>query len=152
MGRVILLYTTIFALLLTGCSQSPTVQSEKIKTKIVQTLEAQDAAWNAGDIDGFMQTYWKSDKLRFASGGHVRRGWQATLDGYKKRYPDKAAMGQLSFTDLEIDVLSDDAALVFGRWELKRANDNPGGLFTLLMRKLDGEWKIVSDHTSAGEN
>ncbi|HHL42667.1 MAG TPA: nuclear transport factor 2 family protein, partial [Hellea balneolensis] len=123
-----------------GCASISAQQSDTIKNEITETLAKQDQAWNAGDIDGFMQTYLQSKTLRFASGGKVRRGWQATLDGYKKRYPDKATMGELTFENLEIDVLSKDDALVFGRWALKREHDNPGGLFTLLMRKQNGNW------------
>ena len=125
---------------------------EDEKTSIAGTLKAQSAAWSAGDIDRFMQDYWQSDKLRFASGGTVKHGWQTTLDRYKVRYPDHAAMGSLSFTDLDIEILSDKHALVFGRWTLTREQDAPTGLFTLHMKKFGEEWKIVSDHTSsAGE-
>ena len=89
--------------------------------------------------------------MRFASGGNVNRGWQATIDGYKTRYPDKATMGTLSFTNLEIDVFSAQDAMVFGRWQLQRADDKPGGLFTLHMQNQDGRWIIVSDHTSSAD-
>lgn len=116
---------------------------------ITQTLAAQSAAWSAGDIDRFMQDYWRSDNLRFASAGTVKRGWQATRDRYHARYPDRAAMGELSFTDLEIDVLSNDHALVFGRWTLSRVSDAPTGLFTLHMKKDGERWMIISDHTSS---
>lgn len=116
---------------------------------IKQTLRAQSAAWSAGDIDRFMQDYWRSDNLRFASAGTVKRGWQTTRDGYYARYPDRGAMGELTFTDLEINVLSSGHALVFGRWTLSRVNDAPTGLFTLHMRKEGERWIIVSDHTSS---
>lgn len=118
-------------------------------TLISETLQAQSAAWSAGDIDRFMQDYWQSDALRFASGGTVKSGWQTTSDRYKARYPDRAAMGTLSFTDLNIDVLSEKDALVFGRWTLTREQDAPTGLFTLHMKKFGEGWKIVSDHTSS---
>lgn len=137
---------------LLACSQQAPQKIDKaaIATEITEILTNQDAAWNRGDIDAFMQDYWKSEDLRFASAGNVNRGWQATMDGYKTRYPDKATMGTLSFTDLEIKVLSDEYAQVFGRWKLERENDEPGGLFTLLFQKIDGKWLIVSDHTSSG--
>lgn len=125
------------------------VDEAAIDAEIRTVLAAQDGAWNRGDIPAFMQDYWKSEDLRFASGGKVNRGYQATLDGYLTRYPDKATMGTLSFTDLEIQAMSATDALVFGRWELQRAEDKPGGLFTLHMRKINGEWKIMSDHTSS---
>lgn len=140
------------AIVLLGCAAEPQkIDRAAIKTEITNLLAAQDAAWNAGDIDTFMQDYWKSGELRFASAGNVNRGWQATMDGYKTRYPDKATMGKLSFTDLEIKVLSHEYAQVFGRWKLERENDEPGGLFTLLFHKIDGKWLIVSDHTSSDD-
>lgn len=112
-------------------------------------LNAQAEAWNRGDIDGFMSDYWRSADLRFASGGSVNMGWDATITRYKARYPDKAAMGSLAFTDLDIQLISEHDALVFGRWTLTRDNDAPTGLFTLHMKNIDGAWKIVSDHTSS---
>lgn len=121
----------------------------QIKSDIKATLKRQDAAWNRGDIDAFMEDYVKTETLRFASGGKVRYGWQTTLEGYKSRYPDRATMGFLTFTDLEIDVLSKTDALVFGRWALTRESDLPSGLFTLRMKNIDGSWKIKSDHTSS---
>ena len=118
---------------------------------IKRTLADQVAAWNRGDIPGFMDGYWKSEKLRFASGGSITHGWQTTLERYLKRYPDKAAMGTLTFTDHEVTQLAPDAALVFGKWELQRAHDKPWGLYTLVLRKLEGRWLIVSDHTSSAD-
>lgn len=116
--------------------------------KILTVLNAQQRAWNEGDIDSFMAGYWHSDELRFASGGSVSKGWVATLARYKKRYDSRAKMGSLSFSDVEVTLLGDDSALVFGRWKLERAEDTPGGLFSLVFRKLDGAWVIVHDHTS----
>ncbi|HFB55582.1 MAG TPA: DUF4440 domain-containing protein, partial [Hellea balneolensis] len=125
------LYTV---LLVSACSGPKiSVDENTIKTEIADMLHTQDGAWNRGDIPAFMEDYIKSDDLRFASGGTVQRGWQGTLDRYLKRYPDRAAMGKLAFTDMEIDVLSDNAAMVFARWELTREHDKPGGLFTLLV-------------------
>lgn len=114
-------------------------------------LEAQAAAWNRGDIPGFMAAYEKSEKLRFASGGSVTHGWQPTLERYRKRYPDRATMGTLTFTIHEVDVVAPDAAIVFGQWELSRAADRPWGLFTLVLKKRPEGWRIVSDHTSSAE-
>ncbi len=149
MGKLLGSVFAIAVLSMAGCSQKETFNPKAEKTKIIQMLHAQDAAWNAGDVDGFMAHYLASEDLRFASGGKVKRGWQATTNGYKKRYPDKATMGELNFHNLEIKVLSHDYAQVFGRWELTRAHDKPGGLFTLLLNKQDGKWVIVSDHTSS---
>lgn len=112
-------------------------------------LAAQAEAWNRGDIDAFMQGYAPSADLRFASGDTVTRGWQPTLQRYRARYADRAAMGRLAFDGLEIERLGDDAALVFGHWTLAREADRPHGLFTLLLRRTPSGWKITRDHTSA---
>ncbi len=116
---------------------------------VADTLTRQVDAWNAGDIDAFMAGYIDSENLRFASAGKVKRGWQTTRDGYFSRYPDRAAMGKLAFTELEFTSMSKQDVMVFGKWRLSRTNDSPGGLFTLHMRKIDGGWKILSDHTSS---
>lgn len=111
-------------------------------------LQQQTEAWNRGDLEGFMQTYWKSDSLMFIGRNGVVWGWQRTLDNYKKGYPDKAAMGQLSFDIIQVKKLSRKYYSVTGKWMLQREKDAPHGHYTLLLRKIDGEWKIVSDHSS----
>lgn len=136
----------IFAAAVTTFSQSE-AQKTSIADDIRAVMTRQAADWNRGDVDAFMQGYWKSDKLVFV-GSKVTRGWQQTLDNYKKSYPTKERMGTLTFSDLEITVLSKDAAVVLGSWSLKRANDAPGGKFTLIFRKFKDGWKIVHDHTS----
>ncbi len=120
----------------------------KIEAGIRSVMNEQTAAWNLGNIDGFMGGYWKSEKLIFASGDGVTRGWQPTLDRYKKNYDSRAKMGTLTFSDLEINVLSKDAAVVLGSWSLQREKDNPKGKFTLIFRKFKDGWRIVHDHTS----
>lgn len=117
--------------------------------RIARRLMAQRDAWNRGDIDAFMAGYRKSEDLRFASGNTVTMGWQATLERYKERYESREKMGRLSFSELDISVLSEDAALVFGRWKIEREGDTPNGLFTLLFRKIGDRWVIVHDHTSS---
>ena len=114
-------------------------------------LDEQVKDWNAGNIERFMRGYHQSATTRFASGGNVTRGWQSVLDRYKRTYSDKAAMGKLTFSELDITAASDDTALAFGRWHLKREKDEPSGLFTLLFRKTEDGWKIIHDHTSAAE-
>ncbi len=123
-------------------------QAAKIKTDIRQVMDAQAAAWNRGDIDGYMDGYWRSEDLVFISGDTVTRGWQPTLDRYKKSYDSRAKMGTLRFSDLEFTVISKDAAVVLGSWALKRDKDEPHGKFTLTFRKLKEGWRIVMDHTS----
>jgi ketosteroid isomerase-like protein len=126
-------------------------QSEKQKTairaEITRVMTDQAIAWNNGDVDGFMKGYWKSEKLVFVS-AEVTRGWQPTLDRYKKSYSSRALMGTLSFSDLEIDVFSKDSAAVLGSWSLARDKDNPHGKFTLIFKRFKDGWKIVHDHTS----
>ena len=118
---------------------------------IQSVLMAQQTAWNRGDIDAFMEGYWKHEALRFASGGNVTNGWQATIDRYKARYKDRAAMGMLAFSGLDIQVLSDNAAVVHGQWALVRAADRPSGLFTLVFRNFGSGWVIVSDTTTSAD-
>lgn len=111
-------------------------------------LAAQVEAWNGGDIPAFMDGYWKSEKLRFASGGTVTAGWQATLESYQGRYPTAEKMGTLAFSELAVDLLAADAALVAGRFSLDRAEGDLAGVFTLIFRKFDEGWRIVYDHSS----
>jgi ketosteroid isomerase-like protein len=123
-------------------------QKMKFADAIKDVMNRQTAAWNAGDIDGFMRGYWNSSQLVFVSGANVTKGWQPTLERYKKNYDSRAKMGVLTFSDLEIEVLSKDAAAVLGSWSLAREKDNPHGKFTLLFRRFKDGWKIVHDHTS----
>ena len=120
----------------------------KASIAIRKVMDEQVAAWNRGDIDGFMSGYWKSEKLTFISGTDVTRGWQPTLDRYKKSYDSRVKMGVLKFSDLEFTVLSKDAAVVLGSWALTREKDNPHGIFTLTFRKFKEGWRIVMDHMS----
>jgi ketosteroid isomerase-like protein len=116
-----------------------------------QVLQDQQAAWNRGDLEAFMAGYAKTDTLRFASGGNVRTGWQETLDSYRRGYPDRAAMGTLTFDQLDVEVMSATWAMIFGQWALERKGDRPSGLFTLIANRptADAEWRIVHDHTSS---
>lgn len=128
------------------------VEADAEETRaVLAVLMAQQTAWNAGDIDGFMHGYWHSPNLRFASGGSVTRGWQQTRDRYHARYSDRAIMGQLTFSELEVELLSSDAALVHGAWALERENDRPGGLFTLVLKRMETGWKVVSDTTTSAD-
>lgn len=124
------------------------VHAQNDRQAILKVLQTQTAAWNAGDIDAFMQGYWKSDSLLFVGASAPVHGWQSTIEHYKQKYKDKAAMGTLTFTILKVDVMDEANAFVLGGWHLERAKDAPGGYFTLWFKKIDGEWKIVCDHTS----
>ena len=121
----------------------------KAESDIRAVLRAQQDAWNRGDIDGFMNGYARADSTVFVSEDSVRRGWETVRDRYKGKYPGRGKMGQLTFSDLEITRLGADAAVVLGHWQLKRAEDQPHGRFTLVFRKTAAGWHIIHDHTSA---
>jgi ketosteroid isomerase-like protein len=124
-------------------------QDAKTMADVRAVLDAQVAAWNRGDIDAFMDGYWRSPATAFVSGDHVTRGWQTVLDHYRKSYDSREKMGTLAFTELEITPLGKDAASALGRWQLTRAKDTPHGYFTLLFRRTPQGWRIVQDHTSS---
>lgn len=125
-------------------------QSGATDSEIQKVIRTQEEAWNRGDIEGFMNGYWRSEQTVFVSGDEVTRGWQKVLDRYKAKYSDRAKMGTLTFSNLEINKLSDDSAIALGSWELTRANDRPRGRFTLILRRFPEGWKIIHDHTSTG--
>jgi ketosteroid isomerase-like protein len=143
-----LIFFAALLLSTTACFAQSSRETAGFKTDIIAVMDAQAAAWNRGDIDGFMRGYWNSPDLLFVSGDSVTRGWQPTLDRYKKNYDSREKMGTLKFTDLEVNVISKTAAVVLGSWSLSRAADNPKGKFTLIFRKLKDGWRIVHDHTS----
>lgn len=116
---------------------------------ILTLLNDQTAAWNRGDIEGFMNGYWNSNQTEFVSSEGVSRGWQALLERYRHSYPDRKAMGYLTFSDLEIRVECSTAAYALGEYHLQRENDTPSGVFTLNFRKFPEGWRIVVDHTTA---
>jgi L-asparaginase / beta-aspartyl-peptidase len=118
------------------------------RAKITAVLTAQQAAWNRGDVESFIVGYWESPELTFSGSGGVARGFDGVRGRYKKNYPDKAAMGELAFSDLEFHFLGSDAALVLGKWHLKRENGDVGGVFSLVWQRFPEGWKIIHDHTS----
>jgi ketosteroid isomerase-like protein len=122
-------------------------QNGDAATEIRAVLNAQVAAWNRGDIDGFMAGYVRSDKLEFVSGGKITRGWQTVRDRYHRKYGTRAKMGTLKFSDIKIRKLAPNLALVLGRWELIREKDRPHGSFTLTFRRQPEGWRIVHDQT-----
>jgi ketosteroid isomerase-like protein len=115
---------------------------------ITSVLEAQQVAWNQGNIETFLRGYWRSPKLTFAGSDGVSRGWDAVLARYKRSYPNRAAMGQLDFSELEFRFIGPDGALVLGRWHLDRASGGIGGVFSLVWQRFPEGWLIVHDHTS----
>ncbi len=147
MKNIILVATLIFIMFGGAFAQSDK-KKNNISSQVRKVLDTQVSAWNRGDIEGFMKGYWKSEKMLFISGNTVSRGWQAAFDRYKKGYATKEKMGILSFSELEITVLSKKAALVVGRFTLVREKDKPTGMFTLTFRKIEKKWRIIVDHTS----
>jgi ketosteroid isomerase-like protein len=124
-------------------------QPQNSVAEIQSILSAQQHAWNRGDIDSFMKGYAKSPSTVFVSEDELRRGWETLRERYRVKYSDREKMGTLSFSEIEVTMLSSDAALVLGRWRLKRTNDEPHGRFTLIFKRLPEGWRIVYDHTSA---
>lgn len=141
----IILYVAVLVLLAAaGCRETAGEPFREIR----RLMDEQAAAWNHGDVEGFMDAYWRSDSLLFVGSSGITRGWDATLERYRSRYPDRAAMGTLQFTTLGERMLSKDCAWTLGKWELMRDSDTLGGYFTLVWKNMDGRWYIISDHTS----
>lgn len=118
------------------------------KVLILKLLEDQRQAWNRGDLVDYMQGYSKSDSLLFVGKNGPQYGWETTLTNYRKSYSDKKTMGFLSFDIKEVRMISVDHAFVLGAWHLKREKDDPKGYFTLIIKKIRGEWKVIADHSS----
>jgi ketosteroid isomerase-like protein len=118
------------------------------EAQIKQVLEQQRQAWNRGDLLNYMQGYWNSDSLLFVGKNGPKYGWQQTLQNYQRSYPSKEAMGFLTFDIKEVRLIDAQHAFVLGAWHLKREKDEPKGFFTLLFRKISGQWYVVVDHSS----
>ena len=137
----------LFLFLICGLPFSSFAQN-KDEQAILNALNIQKNAWNKGDLNQFMETYWKNDSLMFIGKNGVTYGWQNTLDNYKKGYPDTAAMGKLKFDILHVKKLSSSYYSVVGKWYLARSIGDVGGHFTLIFKKIKDKWLIVSDHSS----
>jgi len=124
-----------------------TAQSKEAAS-IRNVLAQQTLNWNKGNIDSFMTSYWQSDSLMFIGKNGITYGWKKTLDNYKIHYPDTAAMGKLDFNLLRVNPLSANCYFVVGKWHLARTIGDIGGIFTLIFRKINNRWVIISDHTS----
>jgi ketosteroid isomerase-like protein len=135
-----------FAFFLLTTSLAFTQSKDEIAIRGI--LEMQTTAWNRGDIEGFMKGYWESDSLMFIGKSGVTYGWSNTLKNYKKNYPDTTAMGKLAFNLIEVKELSKEYYHITGKWFLKRSIGDIGGHYTLLFRKINGRWVIISDHSS----
>lgn len=146
----VLVLVTLFAGAISVCSwaRQGAGKDEAARTAIVALLKAQQDDWNRGDIRAFMAGYWNSQELTFAGSKGFTRGWEPVLARYEKTYADRAAMGKLDFSELEVRPLSPDAALVLGHWHLQRQAGDIGGIFTLVLQRFPEGWRIVHDHTT----
>ena len=140
MKKIILLQ--LFLISISGFAQS------KDEINIREILEGQTKAWNQGDIEKFMQGYWKNDSLMFIGKTGINWGWQKTLENYKRGYPDTTAMGKLSFNIILVKKLSSEYYYVVGQWMLARSIGNLSGYYNLLFKKINGQWFIIADHSS----
>lgn len=121
------------------------------KEAIERVLREQTVAWNKGDLESFMAGYWRSPRLSFFSGKDPKRGWQDTIQRYRDRYQSEGReMGQVTFSEVDIEMLGTDSAWVRGRWQVVTKKEKLEGLFTLLFKRLPEGWRIVHDHTSTG--
>ena len=139
-------------LCLAGCQSTPSPGAPRSTQAAIRTvLEEQQRDWNQGKIDHFMLGYAKADTTRFASGNRVILGWQRVLERYQAAYGNRAAMGTLDFSEIDITPLGRDHALAFGRWHLKRDIGDLDGLFSLIFLKTSQGWRVVHDHTSKAD-
>jgi len=144
-------YRIFFVFFIVSCSSDLIPEpdrDQRIVSEIIALMDQQEVCWNSGDLECFMQPYWHDDSLMFVGKSGVTYGWQKTLENYKKSYPDKNAMGELQFTNINISVLSSSSCYVIGKWELKRPIGDLSGHYTLLWINKNNSWKIISDHSS----
>jgi beta-aspartyl-peptidase (threonine type) len=140
--------TVLLALLVPPADSKQRPRSSRAAREIRSVLDKQVASWNERNLEGFMAGYQRSPELSFFSGATRTAGWDATLARYRNRYQSEGAeMGKLDFSELQIELLGADHAFVRGHWHLKMAAGDQGGLFTLILRKIGGAWKIVHDHS-----
>ena len=146
--KAFLIITTV--LILSACKTQKISSSnyETSKTEIATMLLQTAKDWSKGDLEAFMQGYLKSDSLKFVGSSGITYGWQQTLENYRKGYPTKDHMGTLTFNLLEFDQLANDVFLVIGEFHLKRAVGDADGMFSIILKNINGEWKIIADHSS----
>jgi ketosteroid isomerase-like protein len=142
MQKIITLLIFVFFISTHAFAQA--TDEQMIKNAMAEQLEA----WNAGDIDRFMDTYWHNDSLMFIGKNGPTYGWEKTKENYKKGYPDTVAMGKLDFEIINMKRLSVIYYSVVGKWHLKRSIGDVGGAFTLLFKKIKKKWVIIQDHSS----
>lgn len=144
----------VFLVVLSACQCNHQAQDsvvsdvpDEVKQNILAQMEASRQCWNKGDFEGYMQVYWQSDSLLFMGINKVTHGWEQTLRNYKKGYPNAASIGELKYTFNHFNLLANNCVLVIGKYHLTRELGNAEGYFSLLWKNIDGEWKIIMDHT-----
>ncbi len=148
MKQITFLFPVIFLLFSCQATKLTPTTIANDTAAIHTVMNKQEQAWSDGDVDKFMEGYWQSENLSFVGSRGPTYGWKTTLENYRKGYPDKAAMGKLSFEILRLTPISEDAYYMIGKYTLVRESDEPSGYFTLIWRKIDGKWLITDDHTS----
>jgi ketosteroid isomerase-like protein len=146
-----LLAACLTTLSVSACASAPrsSPNDEQIVALVRAVMEAQQAAWNRGDIEAFMNGYERADTTTFVSSDELTRGWRVVLDRYRQRYHAREQMGTLTFSDLDIKAIGSDLVIADGRWRLTRVNDSPHGRFTLLFRRINNDWRIIHDTTTS---
>lgn len=145
------IYCMLVGVLLPCCQElgsNTKAYQENNLLEIQSILEKQSGCWNVGDLDCFMEGYWKSDSLKFIGKSGVTYGWEQTLNRYKKSYSGEEAMGKLKFDVIELQLIDSQTCFLIGKYELTRVIGDLSGHFTLLWKKINGQWKIVVDHSS----
>lgn len=148
----LILFTLVIVLSSCHCNEQVkksviTEPTKEIKENILAKMEASRQCWNKGDFEGYMQVYWKSDSMQFMGINKVTKGWEQTLKNYKKGYPNAASIGILDYTFEHFNLLADDCVLVIGKYHLTREVGDADGYFSLIWKKINGEWEIILDHT-----
>ena len=146
--RSLIILTTVLAMGSSPLANAAKMPAEMNQHPLVAIIEAQESAWNNGDLAEFMNGYWQSEQLAFIGSEAISYGWDETLARYRQRYPDRATMGELQFEVLELIEISEDYAWLLGNWRLTREDDHPSGHFTLLWQRIDDKWVIIRDHSS----
>jgi len=148
MKNVILMPFLFLLLALNGYTQEKTSNYETSKKEITTMMLQQATDWSNGDIEAFMEGYIKSDSLKFVGSNGLTYGWKNTLENYKKGYPTKEHTGTLTFNLLDFDQLANHVFLVIGEFHLKRIVGDANGMFSIILKRIDGKWKIIADHSS----
>ena len=143
-----LIFSILLAVFISACTQTTSVSEKQIKREIDSLMRVQERAWSNGDIEGFMEHYWKNDSLVFSTTTSRTYGWQQATDRYKRSYPNKDSMGILNFSDAHTKLISHKIALTTGQWKLHREKDTLVGRFTLVWKSIGDRWCIIADHSS----